>query len=71
MTIPILLVHGKDDTIVDFAQSQEMYDALKKAGKDADLVVLPHENHHLLTGATRLQMLQATMAFLLKNNPPG
>ncbi len=69
VTIPILLIHGKDDTVVDFSQSQIMYDALKKANKDVELVVLPHENHHLLTGATRLLMLQATMAFLAKNNP--
>ncbi len=71
VTIPILLIHGKDDTVVDFSQSQLMYDALKRAGKDVQLVTLPHEDHWLLTGATRLQMLQATMDFLEKNNPPG
>ncbi len=69
VTIPVLLIHGKDDTVVNIAQSQVMYDALKRQGKDVELVVLPHENHHLLTGATRLQMLQATMAFLAKYNP--
>ncbi len=71
VTIPILLIHGKDDTVVDFSQSQLMYDALKRAGKDVQFVTLPHEDHWLLTGATRLQMLQATMDFLEKNNPPG
>ena len=69
--VPILLIHGKDDTVVDFSQSQLMYDALKRAGKDVQLVTLAHEDHWLLTGATRLQMLQATMDFLIKNNPPG
>ena len=52
VTIPVLLIHGKDDTVVNIAQSQVMYDALKRQGKDVELVVLPHENHHLLTGAT-------------------
>ncbi len=70
VTIPILLIHGKDDTVVDYAQSQIMYDALKKAGKPVEFVTLAHEDHWLSTGATRLQMLEATMAFLAKNNPP-
>jgi hypothetical protein len=30
---------------------------------------LKHEDHWLSTGATRLQMLQATAAFLQTNNP--
>jgi len=68
---PVLLIHGKDDTVVPFEQSQIMLDALRKAGKSADLVVLNHEDHWLSQGATRLQMLQATMDFLQKNNPPG
>jgi len=71
ITIPILVIHGKDDTVVPFEQSQIMVDALRKAGKDVQLVVLDHEDHWLSRGATRLQMLQATMDFLQKNNPPG
>jgi dipeptidyl aminopeptidase/acylaminoacyl peptidase len=34
-------------------------------------VTLKHEDHWLSTGATRLQMLQATVAFLKTNNPPN
>jgi dipeptidyl aminopeptidase/acylaminoacyl peptidase len=71
VTIPILIIHGKDDTVVPFEQSQMMVDALRKAGKDVQLVVLNHEDHWLSRGATRLQMLQATMDFLQKNNPAG
>ncbi len=70
ITIPILLIHGKDDTVVPFEQSQIMVDALKRAGKPVNLVVLNHEDHWLSHGDTRLQMLQATMDFLAKNNPP-
>jgi dipeptidyl aminopeptidase/acylaminoacyl peptidase len=69
--IPILIIHGRDDTVVPFAQSQLMADALRRAGKDAQFVALTHEDHWLSSGATRLQMLQATMDFLQKNNPPG
>jgi dipeptidyl aminopeptidase/acylaminoacyl peptidase len=68
---PILIIHGKDDTVVPFEQSQIMADALKKAGKPVDFVVLNHEDHWLSRSDTRLQMLQATIGFLEKHNPPG
>jgi len=68
---PILLIHGRDDTVVPFSQTQLMADALKRAGKPYELVVLKHEDHWLSHGDTRLQMLEAVMAFLEKNNPPG
>ena len=71
VSIPILLIHGKDDTVVPFEQTQMMADALKAAGKPYDLVVLNHEDHWLSRGDTRLQMLEATVAFLEKNNPPN
>ena len=46
-----------------------MADALARAGKPYQLVVLNHEDHWLSRADTRLQMLQATMDFLQKNNP--
>jgi dipeptidyl aminopeptidase/acylaminoacyl peptidase len=70
VTIPILIIHGKDDTVVPFEQSQLMADALGKASKPYDFVVLNHEDHWLSRSDTRLQMLQATIDFLEKNNPP-
>jgi dipeptidyl aminopeptidase/acylaminoacyl peptidase len=70
VTAPVLLIHGKDDTVVPFEQSQQMYDALRRAGKDASLVILDHEDHWLSRGETRLQMLQATLDFLEAHNPP-
>jgi dipeptidyl aminopeptidase/acylaminoacyl peptidase len=71
ISIPILLIHGKDDTVVPFEQSQIMADALKWAHKPFEFVVLKSEDHWLSRGETRLQMLQATVDFLEKNNPPG
>jgi dipeptidyl aminopeptidase/acylaminoacyl peptidase len=66
---PILLVHGRDDTVVPLRQSQVMADALKDAGKPYELVVLAGEDHWLSRGETRKQMLAATVAFVEKNNP--
>jgi dipeptidyl aminopeptidase/acylaminoacyl peptidase len=69
--VPILLIHGRDDTVVPFEQSQMMADALKRAGKPVELVALPSEDHWLSRSQTRLQMLQAIVKFLEANNPPG
>jgi Dipeptidyl aminopeptidases/acylaminoacyl-peptidases len=66
---PILLVHGKDDTIVPFSQSSVMADALKDAGKPYEMVVLKQEDHWLSRGETRKQMLSAAMALVQKHNP--
>ena len=68
--VPVLLIHGKDDTIVPFKQSSLMFDALTRAAKKAQLVTLKHEDHWLSRSETRLQMLQASVAFLRANNPP-
>ena len=61
----------KDDTVVPFEQSKLMVDALNKAGKPVDFVILDGEDHWLSSGVTRLKMLQAVTAFLEKNDPPG
>lgn len=68
--IPVLLIHGRDDTVVSIWQSRKMADALRAAGKSVELVELKGEDHWLSRGDTRLAMLQATVDFLEKNNPP-
>jgi dipeptidyl aminopeptidase/acylaminoacyl peptidase len=70
VTIPILLIHGKDDSVVPFSQSENMADALKAAGKQVEFVQLDGEDHWLSRSETRLQMLKATVKFLEENNPP-
>jgi dipeptidyl aminopeptidase/acylaminoacyl peptidase len=67
----MLLIHGKDDTVVPSVQSYIMANALKRAGKPVDLVILDSTDHWLSRGETRQAMLKATVAFLEKNNPPN
>jgi dipeptidyl aminopeptidase/acylaminoacyl peptidase len=69
VSVPVLLIHGKDDTVVPFQQSQSMAEALKRAGKNVELVTLQREDHWLSRPDTRLQMLQAAVGFLRKYNP--
>jgi dipeptidyl aminopeptidase/acylaminoacyl peptidase len=70
ITVPVLLIHGLDDTVVPFEQSQVMYDALHRANKDVQLVRLRNEDHWLSRSGTRLQMLETPVAFLRAHNPP-
>lgn len=67
---PVLLIHGRDDTVVALAQSEIMHRALRAAGKDSRLVVLDGEDHWLSFGPTRRRMLEETVEFLLEHNPP-
>jgi dipeptidyl aminopeptidase/acylaminoacyl peptidase len=66
---PVLLIHGKDDTVVPFEQSTVMADAMTKAGGNVELLTLAQEDHWLSRGPTRIQMLQATVGFLERYNP--
>ncbi|WP_420477954.1 alpha/beta fold hydrolase [Brevundimonas sp. FT23028] len=66
---PLLLIHGRNDTVVPFEQSTLMQTAARAAGKPVRLVALEGENHNLSYSATRLQMLQELVAFLETNNP--
>jgi dipeptidyl aminopeptidase/acylaminoacyl peptidase len=68
--IPVLLIHGDNDSVVPFEQSEFMANALKKAGKPYEFVRLKSEDHWLSKADTRLQMLQAVVKFLETNNPP-
>ena len=68
--IPILMIHGRDDTVVPLEQSRIMAEALKKAGKRYELLVQPGEDHWLSRGETRLQTLKAVVSFLETHNPP-
>jgi dipeptidyl aminopeptidase/acylaminoacyl peptidase len=66
---PILMIHGRDDTVVSFHQSESMADALKNAGKPYELVAMQEEDHWLSRAATRKQMLEESMRFVQRYNP--
>jgi dienelactone hydrolase len=64
--IPILLLHGADDTVVPIIQSQLMERALKAANKPVEFVVLPGEDHWLSSSETRVRTLSELDRFLAK-----
>lgn len=69
--IPVLIVHGKDDTVVEFSQSANMVKALKAAGKDVTFQPYEHEDHWQTNEAARTDMYKTIIAFIEKHNPPA
>lgn len=67
---PVLLIHGRDDTVVPFNQSVIMERALREAGKTVEFEPLEGEDHSLSYAPTRLRMLERTMSFIETHNPP-
>lgn len=61
---PLLLIHGRDDTVVPFDQSERMERAMRASNKPVAFVKLSGEDHWLSGGKTRLEMLKAAGAFV-------
>jgi len=68
-SIPVLLMHGNDDTTVPVKQSRLMVSRLKAAGKTYRYVEQPGGDHHLSSEADRVQFLKELEAFLKQYNP--
>jgi len=65
--VPVLLLHGRDDLVVPISQSNEMNNALNRAGGDVRIVRMPGEDHWLSTAETRIQVLTEIEAFLAEH----
>ena len=66
---PLLLIHGRDDSVVPLEQSERMQRAMKAAGKPVDLVITDGEDHWLSHAASRVATLKAAVSFVQKYNP--
>jgi dipeptidyl-peptidase-4 len=66
---PVLLIHGELDDNVHPANTLALADALIKAGKEVELVILPGENHNC---ATHPYYLRRTWEFFVRHlqEPP-
>lgn len=70
VTAPVLLMHGLNDSEIPYEQSHEMYDALRAHRKQVELVTLREGDEELSDRETRVQVLEATVAFLQAHDPP-
>jgi dipeptidyl aminopeptidase/acylaminoacyl peptidase len=68
---PILLMHGKDDSVVPREQTLLMHKALQRAKKDVRYVELEGEDHWFSRTATRLKMLEETVKFVESHIAPA
>lgn len=71
VTVPLMIIHGRQDTTVPLEQGEIMANAMRAAGKPVEFVVLENETHHIESASTRTKMLQSMTGFLLRNNPPN
>jgi dipeptidyl aminopeptidase/acylaminoacyl peptidase len=73
VNIPVFLISGDDDIQVPIRQSEILYDALKKAGKDVEFVVLKEEGHQWspMTVEHRRVVLESSLGFFRKHLGPG
>ena len=65
--VPILLIHGVDDSVVPIEQSRNMDAALRRAGKQVRYVELKGDDHWLSGASTRTQMLQEVEKLLAES----
>jgi dipeptidyl aminopeptidase/acylaminoacyl peptidase len=65
--IPILLIHGRDDTTVPIRQSVEMQTAMQDAGKTVQFIQIDGEDHYMKFGQTRVTVLTEIEKFLAAN----
>ena len=62
--VPVLLIHGEEDTVVPPSQSESMARALTTAGKKVVLLKLPREDHWLSYAESRTRVLKEVDTFL-------
>jgi len=61
---PVLLIHGRDDTVVPIGQSKRMRKALRRAKRDVEFVQLKGEDHWLSSEETRVELLRIIAEFI-------
>lgn len=62
--IPVLLIHGQEDTVVPITQSENMRDALRRAGKQVEFIRMDEGDHWLTSASTRETVLDNVIRFL-------
>lgn len=63
----VMIMHGIDDTVVPYVQTEYMVSAMKSAGVRYELVQLKSEDHWLSRSPSRIEMLAQLERFLDKH----
>lgn len=67
--LPLLLIHGRKDTVVPVEQSRTMATKLRQAGRPVTYIEQPEADHFFSRSEDRLEFLKAMQAFLDTHNP--
>ena len=66
----LLLIAGTSDTTASFAPTMKMVEALIRAGKPHDLIVLPEQGHGPSPGPSRTYWLEAIRRYFQEHLKP-
>ena len=69
INIPVMMIHGDQDLVVDVEQSRNMHKALLKHNKQVEYIELKNGNHHMSIEANRLLVLSSLERFLNQHIP--
>ncbi|NQZ23207.1 MAG: S9 family peptidase [Colwellia sp.] len=63
---PVLLIHGKVDSVVSYRDSEAMYDALKRANKKVKIKLYKYGTHNFDDAVNRKNSMELMASFLQK-----
>ncbi len=69
---PLLLLHGAEDTNVPPGESRQLYAALKLLGREAELIEVEGQDHHVMNYSKRIKWTKTILAWFdkwLKDQP--
>ncbi len=66
ITAPLFIIHGANDPRVPLSEAEQMYEILKKLGRDVELLVYPDEGHGLAKRKNRIDAWAKVIDFLDK-----
>ena len=69
INIPIMMIHGERDTVVDVKHSRNMHKVLQKHNKQVEYIELKEGDHALSNEANRLLVLSSFERFLNQHIP--
>ncbi len=64
--VPVLVLQGDNDVRVPKSESDQIVEALRRAGKDVEYIVFKNEGHGLFSDANNLKQNEATDLFLAR-----
>jgi len=63
---PLMIIHGRNDPRVPVGEATQMYDAIKKRGGEAEILIYDDEGHELAKLKNRLDAYPKIVKFLGK-----